>query len=171
MEIIPYSIHLPALICLVLFAAYRPSSFPLVITLMYAAFFHITSLFESYSVIHQIIIQSTLASMLLTVCITCGENVRYASRFCLCLFLGIINVMLMYSTRNLENGYYIASQVSTASFTFLLNIAEFYCLLRMSHGARGNRIDTVIIDWCLSSGRNLIPSKKAIQIHYFKTKD
>ena len=170
MDIIPYSLHLPALICLVLFAVYRPSPFPLVLTVTYTAFFHLTHLFEPNGFIQIIIIQSTLASMLLSIGITFGENVRYASRFCLCMLLGILNLILMYSTHNLQNGYFVAAQVFTASLTYTLSIFEFYFLLRMNHDARGARIDTVITNWCLSGLSVFKPSEKSIPLHYWEAK-
>ena len=169
MEIIPYSVHLPALIGLVLYAVIRPSLFPLVLTGAYVAFFHITFLFESTDLIGQIIIQSTLTSMLISITITCGKEVRYASRFSLCMLLGILNLFLINSTSGLEDGYYLAAQVSTAGLTYTLNIFEYYFLLRMIHDARGNRIDKIITDWCLASLRNFKPSNSAIPFHNQQT--
>ena len=169
MEIIPYSIHLPALIGLVIFAVYRPSLFPLVLTVTYTAIFQASHFIESYEFVEQIIISSTLASMILSFTITFGKDVRYASRFSLCLLLGILNIIVMYSARNLVDGYNTAAQVATSGLTYTLHIAEYYFLLRMIHGARGRRIDKVIIDWCLSGLSVFKPSNSAIPFHNSKT--
>ncbi len=170
MEIIPYSFHLPLLLGLVGYAVYRGSVFPLALTATYTAFFHITYEFESITFLQQIIIQSTLASMLLTVATTFGQDVRYASRFSLCMLIGILNLIVMYSTRNLENGYYLTAQIFTASITYTLNLFEFYFMYRMIHDSRGDRVSKKLYNWFVSSLSVFNPNKRAIPFYYWQAK-
>ena len=170
MEIIPATIHFYSLMCLVGFAVIRGSAFPLTLTIAYAAFFYIT-IPEDIELLHQILISATLTSVLCTFTLNFGYQAKHSAWFCVCMIIGIMNLMLMLIFSNFDGMTYFIGQVLTASITFYLHIAEFLILLGMIHGSGGDRVIKKLGRWCMASLSIFTPSLRAIPSHIWESRD
>ena len=143
--VIPFPLYMTALVVLCVFAATRGSSFPLKLTVLYAALFFLTGYAQedSYS-IEQEIKFSALCSFVICKYVISGPSIKYKKRFCGTMILSITFYILMYSLKDLEQEAYLAAQFITSSLTVALSAFEFYLLVMINGTNRSDPIFTKI---------------------------
>jgi hypothetical protein len=165
MEIIPFPFHIAALCGLVVLAAHRRNLFPFVLSFMYAAFFYLIHLSESYAwdLWEQLLVTGTLTAILFDVAIS-GPRIKYIKSFCLLMVLSILNNILMLVLSPIESGaHYVAAQASTAFISASLSLAEFYVLMRIIYGiGRGEPIFANFIVYIMAGISSFKPLDQAL---------
>ena len=161
--VIPFPIHMTALVVLCVFAALRGSSFPLKLTVLYAALFFLTGYAQedSYSIEHQIKF-SALCSFVICEYVRRSPSIRFKKRFCATMILSMTFYVLMYLLKDLEQEAYLAAQFITSSLTVALSTVEFLLLVAINGTNRSDPLFTKIGRYFIYGWDGFRPDYKAL---------
>ena len=141
--VIPFPLHMAALVGLCVFAALRGSSFPLKLTVLYAALFFLTGYAQedNYLIENQIKF-SALCAFALCEYARRGPSIRFIKRFRAIMILSIGSSILMYSLKDLTEDAYLIAQLITSVLTIVFSTTEFLLLVAINGTNRSDPIYT-----------------------------
>ncbi len=167
--VIPFPLHMTALVVLCVFAATRGSSFPLKLTVLYAALFFLTGYAQedNYLIENQIKF-AALCSFVICHYVMRGPSIRFKKRFCATMILSITFYILMYSLKDLEQDAYLAAQFITSSLTVALSAFEFYLLVAINGTNRSDPLFTKIGRYFIYGWNGFKPDYQAVSPHIWQ---
>jgi len=165
MYLIPFPIHIFILIGLCIFAAMRGGPFPLKLTLLYAAFFILSSatyyFIDSRNIDYSVQIVTEFALFLgLFNFASNGPRIKYVKRFCAVMILSMINSIYMFICYiSLVGEAYGISTIIHSSVSFFLYLAVVASLIGVINGSSGDipilkRLHNYFADAFSSMGSN-----------------
>ena len=137
-----FPLHCLTIVGLVAFAALRGSSFPLKLTMLYAAFFYTSTLIEYLNATPELQIVSgfIFASILCNICLRSKRRL-YIDLFCLLMVFAILNYILLYFSYIALSGdaYELAAHLYTVAHV-LLSIFDIVILIGVANGSGSDRV-------------------------------
>ncbi len=127
---------------LLAFAVHRGTTFPLMLTLMYSAFFYFSFLIRDVNLSDesQIVFGSIFSSVLFSIAVN-SKRSAFIDLFCCLMILAIINYIILYiSYIALSGAAYIIATDFYTWLSVMLSVADALVLIGVINGTRSDRV-------------------------------